>query len=76
MPLETPSKQKSEQSSPIPGSTAAQVSDPLGRVTTIELPEGFFPTDNRIISAKDFYLLAALPVLAAIAWSCSDAACL
>lgn len=47
-----------------------------GGVTTIDLPKGFFPFDEQAICVKDLLLLAALPALAAVAWSCPDSVCL
>ena len=43
---------------------------------TLDLPSDFFPADDDAIHVKDLLLLAAIPPLAAIAWCCSDAACL
>lgn len=44
--------------------------------TLIELPDDFFPADDRAFAWKDLVLLAALPFLSAVAWSCPDSVCL
>jgi len=51
-------------------------SDTAGCLPLVDLPSGFFPGDEKAISWKDLLLLAALPALFAIAWSCSDSVCL
>jgi len=76
MAVSVPESRGSDSEVPAPGAAAGKVPETAGRVTVLELPRGFSEPPEQAFVLKDALHLAMLPVLAAVAWSCSDSLCL
>ncbi|MGF1609106.1 MAG: hypothetical protein ACFCUQ_06905 [Kiloniellales bacterium] len=76
MAQEAPDELRGDGSTPRVGPAEQGGSQVPGRLTVIDLPEDFFPVETRVVKARDALMLAALPALALVAWSCPDRLCL